>query len=120
MTKRVLIVDDEPDIRLAIRILLNKHGYEVEEAENGESALQKLLPSQFDLMILDLMMPIMDGFRVIKDLRKRGIYLPVIVLTAKEGFHSRCLTRRIGAAMYLCKPFSNDLLIDFVNYLTAT
>ncbi len=116
--KVVLVVDDESDVRFVIKELLNNHGYEVEEAEDGQIAVRKLLTKQFDLIILDLIMPKLDGFGVIDELRNRKISTPVVMLTIKEDFHSFCTASIKGITEYVCKPFKAKLLIDIVNQLT--
>ena len=78
MRKRILIVDDETDIRLVIRTLLSTAGYEVEDAQDGEAALQKLSSKHFDLMVLDIMMPRMDGHALMEQL----------LLGAENSLHS--------------------------------
>lgn len=117
MGKKVLVVDDEEDIRFLIRTLLNREGYEVEEAEDGSAALQMLSSERFDLMVLDIMMPKMDGYEVMKEIQQRRMSLPVVMLTAKVDDDSVWEGYKQGATLYITKPFENQMLIDAVNYL---
>lgn len=117
MGKRILVVDDEDDIRFLIRTLLSRQGYEVEEAEDGEVALKKLSSGDYDLMVLDIMMPKLDGYGVMKKLQERGMLLPVVMLTAKADDESVWEGYKQGATLYVTKPFENRLIIDAVNYL---
>ena len=82
MTK-ILIVEDEPNMRLGLKDNLEFEGYTVELAENGEDGLNKILDNKYDLIILDVMMPKMSGFDVCKNARKSGVSTPIILLTAK-------------------------------------
>ena len=117
MGKKVLIVDDEEDIRFLIRTLLSKEGYEVEEAGDGVTALEMLSSGRFDLMVLDIMMPKMDGYEVMREIQQRGMALPVVMLTAKVDDDSVWEGYKQGATLYITKPFENKMLVDAVNYL---
>ena len=83
---RILVADDEPNIRELIRLYLSKEGYDLDFASNGPEALEKALRIQPDLVLLDLMMPEMDGFQFLDELRSRSETptVPVVVITAKE------------------------------------
>lgn len=107
---RILVVDDEPQIRRALRTALTGHGYEVEVAENGEQALT-LLPSwQPDALVLDLVMPDIDGTEVLRQTRTWSD-LPVIVLSARGQERDKILALDLGADDYLTKPFGMDELL---------
>ncbi|MCX7703364.1 MAG: response regulator [Planctomycetota bacterium] len=116
MAKRVLVVDDEEDLRFLVRTMLKKNGYEVEEAEDGEEALKKLSTQKFDLMVLDIMMPKLDGWGVLKELQKRKMNISVVVLTAKSDDSSAWESYKQGATLYIPKPFDNKMLLNAVNY----
>jgi len=105
MTK-ILIVDDEPAMRQGLADNLEFEGYETAMAENGREGLEKILSQKFDLIVLDVMMPEMSGFDVCKELRKRNITVPVILLTAKGEEIDKVLGLELGADDYLTKPFS--------------
>jgi two-component system, OmpR family, KDP operon response regulator KdpE len=107
---RILVVDDEPQIRRALRTALTGHGYEVEAAENGEQALT-LLPSwQPDALVLDLVLPDIDGTEVLRQTRTWSD-LPVIVLSARGQERDKVLALDLGADDYLTKPFGMDELL---------
>ena len=103
---RVLIVDDEPDILLMLRVNLEADGFETALAADGETALQRVADDHFDLMLLDVMMPVMDGWGVLENLGRVPDPPKVIVVSAKSS--ERDITRAIesGALDYLTKPFS--------------
>jgi two-component system, OmpR family, response regulator ResD len=101
----ILVVDDEERIRRLLRMYLEKEGYEIEEAEDGESALQLALDRDFDLILLDLMLPGIDGLEVCARLRQYKA-TPVIILTAKGEEANRVQGFESGADDYVVKPFS--------------
>ena len=103
---KILIVDDEPRIRELIREHLQYSGYVCEEAGDGTAALTQLSGGAFDLVILDLMMPFMDGLTCLREMRARHINTPVIILTAREEEEDKILGLEIGADDYITKPFS--------------
>ncbi|WP_010650730.1 response regulator transcription factor [Oceanobacillus massiliensis] len=102
---KILVVDDEERIRRLIRMYLEREDYTVEEAENGKDALEKALNTEYDLIILDIMMPEMDGIETCQELRKEK-NTPVIMLTAKGEEANRVQGFEIGADDYIVKPFS--------------
>jgi two-component system KDP operon response regulator KdpE len=107
---RILVVDDEPQIRRALRTALTGHGYEVEVAENGEEALT-LLPSwQPDALVLDLVMPDIDGTEILRQTRTWSD-VPVIVLSARGQERDKVHALDLGADDYLTKPFGMDELL---------
>lgn len=105
-TKHILIVDDEAHMRMGLKDNLEYEGYRVSEAVNGEDAIQKVTLQNPDLIILDVMMPVMGGFDVCKQLRKEGLETPIIMLTAKGEEIDKVLGLEIGADDYVQKPFS--------------
>ncbi|RLL48171.1 DNA-binding response regulator [Oceanobacillus piezotolerans] len=102
---RILVVDDEERIRRLIRMYLEREDYIVEEAENGKEALDKALATDYDVIVLDIMMPEMDGIEVCQALRKEKT-TPVIMLTAKGEEANRVQGFEVGADDYIVKPFS--------------
>ncbi|MBU5265378.1 response regulator transcription factor [Virgibacillus proomii] len=102
---KVLVVDDEERIRRLIRMYIEREGFIVEEAENGTEALQLALDHHYDVILLDIMMPEMDGVEVCQELRKEKD-TPVIMLTAKGEEANRVQGFEIGADDYIVKPFS--------------
>jgi two-component system chemotaxis response regulator CheY len=107
----VLVVDDDPDILEALSEILEAEGYAVQKARNGQEALERLNGSPPDLVLLDLMMPVMDGYEFSRRLRQSALggSIPIIVLSADRNVGARA--REIGAVGHLAKPFElNDLL----------
>ncbi|MGN4423959.1 response regulator transcription factor [Bacillus cereus group sp. MYBK30-1] len=107
---RVLVVDDESDMRQLVGMYLDNFGYEWGEAENGKEALQNLETDHYDFVVLDIMMPEMDGLSVCKEIRKTSD-VPIIFLTAKGEEWNRVNGLRMGADDYIVKPFSPGELI---------
>ncbi len=112
---RVLVVDDESDMRQLVGMYLDNFGYEWGEAENGKEALKKLETDHYDFVVLDIMMPEMDGLSVCKEIRKTSD-VPIIFLTAKGEEWNRVNGLRMGADDYIVKPFST---IEFIARVKA-
>ncbi|EHQ91398.1 response regulator transcription factor [Desulfosporosinus youngiae] len=112
----ILIVDDEEKIRSLVRLYLEREGFVVEEAEDGRVALNKFRSGQFSLLIVDLMMPDIDGWRVCREVRESSA-LPIIMLTARGEEFDRVLGLELGADDYLVKPFSTKELVARVKAL---
>ena len=106
MAKRVLVVDDEQNIVDILRFNLEREGYEVITAEDGVQGLAMARSSDPDLILLDVMMPEMDGFQVCSELRKEDKLTPIIMLTAREEEADRVMGLELGADDYVSKPFS--------------
>ncbi|MEC1720924.1 response regulator transcription factor [Schinkia azotoformans] len=106
MVKRVLVVDDEHNLREMISSYLQNEGYETVEAANGDSAVQTVKNDQIDLVLLDIMMPEMDGYEALKEIRSIQKKLPVIMLTAKTDEIDKIVGLEMGADDYITKPFS--------------
>ena len=104
MNQTILIVDDEKEIRELLRLYIEKDGYSVIQAENGLEALIQADSAQIDLAIIDIMMPELDGYGLIKALRERG-NLPIIVVSAKTENYEKILGLDLGADDYVTKPF---------------
>lgn len=104
--KRVLVVDDEPSIVTLLTFNLEKEGYSVTSAEDGKTGYELALNEAFDFIILDVMLPGMDGMEIAKKLRQEKIETPILMLTAKDDAIDRILGLEIGADDYLTKPFS--------------
>ena len=103
---KILIVEDEPNMRLGLKDNLEFEGYEVDFAEDGETGLKKILEVEYNLVLLDVMLPKMSGFDVCKTVRKKGNNTPVILLTAKGEEIDKVLGLELGADDYVTKPFS--------------
>lgn len=105
MFEKILVVDDETSISDIIEYNLKKDGYETSAVHDGKQCLDIVNAENFDLIILDIMMPVMDGFSVLKEIRKTS-NIPIIILTAKEDEVDKILGLELGADDYVVKPFS--------------
>ena len=107
---RVLVVEDEPDLLDVLSQSLREQGYAVDTATNGRDALFKGMGSQYDAIVLDLMLPVMDGWEVLTQLRREGHLVPVLVLTARDALQDRIQGLDSVADDYVVKPFQLDEL----------
>ena len=103
--KRILLVEDEPGLVLTLRDRLTKEGYAVETSADGESGLERAAGEAFDLVLLDVMLPRLGGFDVLKELRRRSVETPVIMLTARSQIVDKVVGLKLGADDYVTKPF---------------
>ena len=103
---KILIVEDEPNMRLGLKDNLEFEGYEVDFAEDGETGLKNILEGDYNLVLLDVMLPRMSGFDVCRNVRKKGNNIPIILLTAKGEEIDKVLGLELGADDYITKPFS--------------
>lgn len=115
MERTILIVEDEPSIVTLIKYNLEKAGFLTDVAYNGEDAIKKTEENKFDLIVLDLMLPKMDGMEVCKTIRKNNNYIPILMLTAKDDEYDKIYGLEMGADDYLTKPFSPKELIARIN-----
>ncbi|HVF60304.1 MAG TPA: response regulator transcription factor [Thermoanaerobaculia bacterium] len=102
---RILLVEDEPSLVVTLTDRLEAEGYRVETSGDGEEALARAAAGAFDLVILDVMLPGRNGFDVCRDLRQRGLQVPVLMLTARAQVVDRVVGLKLGADDYLTKPF---------------
>jgi two-component system OmpR family response regulator len=114
---KVMIVDDDPNIRELVSALVQNHGFEACEAADGRDALQKMTNDNPDLVIIDIMMPNMDGFELCRHLRQYYENMPILMLTAKGELASKVKGFGLGADDYLTKPFEDAELIIRVQAL---
>jgi two-component system alkaline phosphatase synthesis response regulator PhoP len=103
--KRLLLIEDEPGLVLTLRDRLAREGYAFETCVDGESGLERAAREPFDLILLDVMLPRLNGFDVLRELRKRGVDTPVIMLTAKGQVVDKVVGLKLGADDYVTKPF---------------
>ncbi|MCP4898933.1 MAG: response regulator [bacterium] len=117
--KRVFVVDDEPDVVELLRTILESEGFDVGVATEGSTALEQILSNPPDLLILDLMMPDIDGFELLKLLRldSAGAQIPVLIVSARTGQQDQIESLQLGANAYICKPFSPRKLVFQVRLL---
>ena len=104
--QRILIVEDDKEIAILERDYLEINGFETEIISNGQKALTAILENRFDLVLLDLMLPGMDGFEVCRRVRESGSSTPILMLTAREEEADKVLGLELGADDYITKPFS--------------
>jgi DNA-binding response OmpR family regulator len=114
---RILIIDDEADLLSQLKKLLEQQRYIVETAEDGEKGLDLLFETPFDAVVLDIMMPGLDGLTLLEQARKAGIDTPVLMLTAKGDIGDRVKGLDLGADDYLSKPFSSEELLARIRSL---
>ena len=114
---KILLAEDTRDLNRNIRFLLGNEGYEVDSAFDGSEALEYLKKDSYDCIILDIMMPKVDGLSVLKELRERHILTPVLLLTAKAEIEDRVTGLDSGADDYLPKPFASKELLARVRAL---
>jgi two-component system alkaline phosphatase synthesis response regulator PhoP len=105
VSERILVVEDEEALRVALFDRLKNEDYIVESAADGEEGFQKALNGRFDLLILDVMLPRKKGFDICRDVRRAGLVVPIIMLTAKSETVDKVLGLKIGADDYVTKPF---------------
>jgi two-component system alkaline phosphatase synthesis response regulator PhoP len=117
MNSRILLVEDEPGLVLTVSDLLTAEGYEVEAASDGEAGLAKAASREFDLVILDVMLPKKTGFNVCRELRQKGVDTAILMLTAKTQVIDRVVGLKLGADDYLAKPFDPAELLARVEAL---
>jgi two-component system response regulator MprA len=103
---RLLVVDDDPDVRDSLERALRRAGYAVTTAVHGADALDSVARSPVDLIVLDVLMPMVDGFDACRRLRERGNNTPVLILTARDAIDDRVTGLEVGADDYLVKPFA--------------
>ena len=108
---RILLVEDEDSLAIGLEYNLSEEGYIVERAADGEEALEYIKKDEYDLIILDLMLPYLDGFELAKLIRLRFPKVPILILTAKTGIKDRIKGLELGADDYLTKPFHLEELL---------
>ncbi len=119
MAKKILIVDDSSSVRTVARLALREKGYDVVEAANGQEALTLLQGDRCHLVISDVNMPVMDGIRLLKEIKAHPNYkfTPVIMLTTESGEDKKQEGRAAGAKAWIIKPFQPQVLVDAVSKL---
>lgn len=115
---KILVVDDESDIRMLLRAVLSVSGFVVEDARDGVEAVERLAERDFDLVISDIYMPNMDGIQFLRHMRENDISVPVVIVTASTDEKDILEGYNWGANYYVTKPFDNERLLEIVNELT--
>ena len=111
MAERILLVEDEEKLARMVELELQYEGYEVEKAFDGRAGLDRALSGEFDLVLLDIMLPALSGMEVLRRLRKEGVQLPVIMLTARDSVVDKVSGLDSGADDYITKPFAIEELL---------
>ena len=117
---RILLAEDERSLSRAVIALLEKNNYSADAVYDGQEALEYLVAGNYDALILDLMMPKMDGLTVLRTLREQGNPIPVLILTAKSEVDDKVLGLDTGANDYLTKPFSTQELMARIRAMTRS
>ena len=119
MKKRVLLAEDEPNIATSLEFLLERAGYDVRLQENGSAALSDALNDPPDLMILDVMLPDLDGLEILRRIRAsaEASSLPILMLTAKGAKETQTTALADGASAFITKPFANSEVLAVVDRL---
>jgi len=122
MPKKILIVDDEPSIIVPVQFLMEQNGYDVLVAFSGEEAMEVIEENQPDLILLDIMLPVIDGFEVCQRVRENPQWnkIKIILLTALGSDANVEKGLALGADAYITKPFSNIEIVDKVKELMAS
>jgi len=116
---KVLLVDDEPDILLMLRMSFEDEGHEVVMAADGRMALERLAEHGVDVVVLDMMMPVVDGWGVLDAMRVEGLDTPVVVVSAKTDQRDASRALELGAVEYVVKPFDLDRLLSLVTAVAS-
>ncbi|MFQ5709871.1 MAG: response regulator [bacterium] len=111
----ILIIDDVAAVRKTVRRMLERAGHEVLEAENGKEGLKAIAQREPDVVILDILMPEMEGIETIRNLSKSNPHLPIVAITASLNTPYLSLALKLGAVYGLYKPFSREELLDALN-----
>lgn len=117
---RILLAEDERSLSCAVVVLLEKNNYSADAVYDGAEALEYLAAENYDAVILDIMMPKMDGLTVLRKLRERGSHVPVLMLTAKSEVEDKVAGLDTGANDYLTKPFATAELLARIRVMTRT
>lgn len=118
--KKVLVVDDAVSIRNLLAKCLELNGFLVETAEDGKVALEMIMKRQYDLIFLDIRLPIISGTEVLKRMREKGIQIPAIIITAFGNIKNAIDCTRLGAAAYIQKPFTVNRIVALLDELKIT
>lgn len=115
---KVLIVEDELALAEALRTILEEENYRVDVKNDGRSGLEQALLESYDVFVLDVMLPYLDGFSMIKELRQRKINTPALMLTARSTIHDKVQGLDAGADYYLTKPFNSEELLACIRAIS--
>jgi len=119
--KKILVIEDEPEFRMMLRVRLEANGYEVAEAEDGAVGLEMARKTEPDLIILDIMLPKMDGYKVARLLKfdEKHRHIPIVMLTARSQQNDREIGAEVGCDAYLVKPCKPEEMLKIVTRLLS-
>jgi len=118
MSRRILVIDDSPTLRKVIVFYLSRLGYEVRESSNGRSGLEALGATHYDLLILDMNMPVMNGIQVLEKLAEEQKFeTPILILSADKEDQTIAKGIHMGASYYMTKPFKPEELVQKINLI---
>ena len=117
--KRVIVIDDEAIVLESVRKILSQEGFDVLTANSGGAGISHAISEDFDIVITDIRMPDIDGFKVIRDIRKFKPGIPIVIITGYASVRSAVQAMKLGAAQYLEKPFTPEQLMETVNNALA-
>ncbi len=119
--KKILVVDDAVTVRMYHRMLLEEEGYSVDEAENGQEALEKSMQDEFDLLLVDVNMPVMDGYEFLQEVRLNASlrHIPAIMISTEAEAQDRYRALEAGGNDYIVKPAKPDLFRQRVRLITG-
>lgn len=112
--QRILIAEDEPRIVSFLEKGLKRHGYEIVSVDQGDRAIELILTNGFDLLLLDLGLPVKDGWAVLEELRNSERLIPVIIITAQDGVNDRLTQNSMNVSGYIVKPFRFSALLKSI------
>lgn len=118
--KLVLVVDDSPTIRKIVEVTLKREGYRVNTCDSAMKALASIADDPPDLVLLDVLLPVMDGYHVCSIIKKRYRNIPVVMLSSKDGFFDKVRGKMAGSTQYMTKPFEPRELVEVVRKYVAT
>ena len=114
---KIFVVDDSKDNQMLLQIMLEKYGANLDFADNGQEAIDRLQSSKFHIVLMDYKMPVMDGFKATQNIRRSGNKVPIILLTANAMKGEREKSLQAGADAYISKPIDWNALINSILYL---
>ena len=119
--KKILVVEDEESLLKLQSVLLTLRGYNVKGVTDGQAALEAVVATNPDLILLDIMLPKIDGFQVCRQVKanKATHHIPVIMLTAKKSMEDRVMGKQAGADMYITKPYKSSMVIETIQKLLS-
>jgi two-component system chemotaxis response regulator CheY len=115
--KRILVVDDSEMVRNFHSYIIKMFGYEVDTAENGAVALEKLLGKQYQLLLTDINMPKMDGYELIKNVHDQGITIPIIIISTEDEYNDSLTGTKKGDGIHMLKPTNPEKLVKTIKML---